>query len=244
TYQLNEDWRVFANYAEAFSMPDVGRVLRGINVPGQSVETFLDLKPILTENAELGVEYSTDRLTAQLSWYASDSDFGQRLQRGADGIYTVRRELTEIDGYELRTDWHVSDQDTLGLRYASTDGRYDSDADGSVDSDLDGNNISPDRLNLSWERAWTDDVNTRLQVNYLNDRDFADSSGAIVSSFDGYATVDFTAQIAALRGVFNVAVQNLTNEDYVTYYSQVNRLDVRYFNGIGRTLTVGWQQTF
>ena len=244
TYQINDDWRVFGNYAEAFSMPDVGRVLRGINVPGQSVESFLDLKPILTENTEVGIEYNTHKLTAQLSWYTSNSDFGQRLQRGSDGIYTVRRELTEIDGVEFRTDWHLSEQDTLGLRYASTDGRYDSDDDGSVDSDLDGNNISPDRLNLSWERSWTADFNTRLQVNYLKDRDFTDSSGATVNSFDGYATVDFTAQIAGLGGMFNVAVQNVTNEDYVTYYSQNNRLDVRYFNGIGRSLTVAWQQTF
>lgn len=244
TYQLGGGWRLYANYAEAFSMPDVGRVLRGINVPGQSVETFLDLKPILTENTELGVEYGSDRFTAQLSAYASDSDFGQRLQRGSDGIYTVRRELTEVDGFELRADWYPSEQDTLGLRYASTDGRYDSDADGRVDSDLDGNNVSPDRLNLSWEREWTRDVETRVQVNYLKDRDFTDSSGAVANSFDGYSTVDFTARVAAFGGAFNVAVQNVTNEDYVTYYSQNNRLDVRYFNGIGRSVTVAWQQDF
>src|SRR5690606_26342839 len=57
TYQVSEAWRLFANYSEAFSMPDVGRVLRGINVPGQSVETFLDLTPILTENTEYGIEF-------------------------------------------------------------------------------------------------------------------------------------------------------------------------------------------
>ena len=33
-------------------MPDVGRVLRAINIPGQSVESFLDLEPVLTENVE------------------------------------------------------------------------------------------------------------------------------------------------------------------------------------------------
>lgn len=34
TYRLGHSWRVFVNRAEAFSMPDVGRVLRAINIPG------------------------------------------------------------------------------------------------------------------------------------------------------------------------------------------------------------------
>src|SRR5690606_18828248 len=75
TYQLTDAWRVFTNYAEAFSMPDVGRVLRGINTPNLSVEGFLNLTPILTENTEFGIEYNTERLSAQFSYYTSDSDF-------------------------------------------------------------------------------------------------------------------------------------------------------------------------
>lgn len=244
TYQLHENWRVFANYAEAFSMPDVGRVLRAINVPNQSVDSFLNLTPILTENLEAGLEFDNERFSAQLSWFDSDSDFGQRLQRGSDGIYTVQRELTEIDGVELRADWHLTAQDTLGLRFATTDGRYDSNADGKVDSDLDGNNVSPDRLNLSWERSWNEALSTRLQISHLKDRSFANSAGNRVNTFDGYTTVDFTARIDGFGGNFNVAVQNLTNEDYFTYYSQTNPLDVRNFKGIGRSFTVAWQRTF
>lgn len=244
TWQMTEAWRLFANYAEAFSMPDVGRVLRAINVPNQSVETFLDLKPILTENLEAGLEYGGERLSAQLSIYTSDSDFGQRLQRGSDGIYSVRRELTKVDGIELRADWQVAARDTLGLRYATTDGRYDSNADGKVDSDLDGSNISPDRVNLSWERAWREGLSTRLQVNLLDDREFANRSGVITNRFNGYTTTDFTAQIAGFGGNFNVAVQNLTNKEYFTYYSQTNPLDVRNFMGLGRSFTVAWQRSF
>lgn len=244
TYQFNDNWRVFTNYSEAFSMPDVGRVLRAINVPNQNVETFLDLKPILTENAEFGIEYDSDLISAQLSYYQSDSDFGQRLQRGSDGIYTVQRELTEIDGLEFRTDWHLTEQDTLGLRYAETDGRYDSNLDNRVDSDLDGNNVSPDRVNLSWEHTWTEGFNTRLQVSYLEDREFRNRAGGIYNSFNGYTTADLTAQIAGFGGNFNVAVQNLTNRDYFTYYSQSNPLDVRNFKGVGRSFTVAWQRSF
>lgn len=244
TYRLTDTWRVFANYAEAFSMPDVGRVLRAINIPGQSVESFLDLEPILTENLEAGVEYNGAAIQSQLAWFRSDSDLGQRLQRGTDGIYTVQREKTSIDGIEFRTTWQATDADALGLRYATTDGRFDSNNDGRVDSDLGGANIAPDRINASWDRTWSDIVSSRLQVNHLLDRDFENAVGATTAEFDGYTTIDVSTDIKAFGGVVTAAVQNLTNEDYYTYYSQTNAIDVRYFKGLGRSFRLNYMVTF
>lgn len=244
TYQITNAWRVFANYAEAFSMPDVGRVLRGINQPNQSVESFLDLKPVLTESNEFGVEFKNGDITAQLSYYDSSSNFGERLERDTDGIYTVQREKTEIDGIELSTSWAITAVDLLGLRYAEATGRYDSNKDGRVDSDLGGTNISPDRLNLSWDRSWADGIDTRLQANYLFDRDVRNSSGTVTNRFDGYTTYDFSANIAAFDGKISFAVQNLTDEYYFTYYSQSSPNDIRNFTGVGRSFNLGYQRTF
>ena len=244
TYAFNDNWRVFANYSEAFSMPDVGRVLRGINVPGQSVETFLDLEPILTENTEVGIAFNMDRFSAEASYYTSDSDFGQRLQRGSDGIYTVKREKTEVDGLELHANWQATEQDNLTISYARTEGRFDSDADGDVDSDLGGSNISPDRVNLSWTRDWTDRINTRLQYNYLMDREFKNAAHAVVNEFDGYTTLDAIAHVKAFDGQLTLAVQNLTDKDFYTYYSQVNPNDVRNFKGLGRSFSMSWRTEF
>lgn len=244
TYRLTDTWRTFANYAEAFSMPDAGRVLRGINTPNQSVESFLDLVPVLTENAELGVEYHSPALSAQLAWFRSDSDLGQRLQRGSDGIYTVEREKTTIDGVEFRATWQATDGDTLGLRYATTDGRYDSNGDGRVDTDLGGANIAPDRINASWDRTWSQMIRSRLQVNHLLDRDFRNSAGATTARFDGYTTIDLSMDVETFRGRVTVAVQNLTNKDYFTYYSQTSPLDTRYFKGLGRTFRLNYQVGF
>lgn len=244
TYRLTDTWRVFANYSEAFSMPDVGRVLRAINIPNQSVESFLDLEPILTENAELGLEYRNSIFDAQLAWFRSDSDLGQRLQRGSDGIYTVQREKTTIDGLEFRANWQVSDADALGLRYATTDGRYDSNGDGRVDTDLDGANIGPDRVNVSWDRSWSQILRSRLQVNHLLDRDFRNRTGATTVQFDGYTTIDASTDVTAFGGVITAAIQNLTNKDYLTYYSQTSPLDVRYFKGLGRTFRLSYLVSF
>ncbi len=244
TYQITSAWRVFANYAEAFAMPDVGRVLRGINQPNLSVETFLDLKPVLTESTEFGVEFKTGDISAQISYYTSDSDFGERLQRDADGIYTVEREKTAIDGIEFSTAWAATDVDLLSLRYAQATGRYDSNKDGRVDSDLGGTNISPDRVNLSWDRTWSGSVDTRLQVNHLLDREVKNSTGAVINKFEGYTTLDASATIAAFDGVISVALQNLTDEYYFTYYSQSSPNDIRNFTGVGRSINLGYQRSF
>ncbi|AOS97082.1 Ferric aerobactin receptor precursor [Microbulbifer aggregans] len=244
TYAINNAWRVYANYSEGFSMPDVGRVLRGINQPGQDVESFLDLKPILTQNEEFGIEFSGEKVAAQLAYYTSDSDFGQRLALGADGVYSVAREQTEIDGVELRGQWFATDTDTLEARYAYTEGRYDSDADGKVDTDLDGRNIAPNRFNLSWSRNWTNTLSTRLQANWLLDRDFENSAGDVTREFDGYAIIDATAQLEALGGEFALGIQNLTNEDYFTYYSQTAGNDTRNFKGLGRNLSLSYSRMF
>ncbi|MGJ8690382.1 MAG: TonB-dependent receptor [Gammaproteobacteria bacterium] len=244
TYQITPQWRVFANLSEGFSMPDVGRVLRGINIPDQDVETFLNLEPIVTENTELGFEFDNDVFSAQLSYFASEADFGQRLQANADGIYGVMRERTEIDGYEFRAQWNASMSDVLGLRYANTEGEYDSDGDNRVDTDLGGSNMSPNRVNLSWERTWSSQFNTRVQVNVVQDREFKNAVGVETAQFDGYTTIDLFAEYEASVGQLRLGLQNLSNEDYFTYYSQTQGSDTRNFKGIGRSVSLSWNLQF
>ena len=235
-YLLGDSWGLFGNISEGFSMPDVGRVLRGIKIPDQSVSTFLALEPIVTENSELGVEYRSGNIRSQLSYYTSESDVGQRLQIDADGIYSVQREQTEIDGIEFRVEWLATATDTFGLRYANTEGQYDADDNGRVETDLDGANMSPDRINLSWNRNWSNQFGTRLQVSLLQDREFKNAAGVTTAEFDAYTTVDFFADLETRYGNFRLGIQNLTNEDYFTYYSQTLGTNSRNFKGIGRSI--------
>lgn len=244
TYQLTDSWRLFGNVSEGFSMPDVGRVLRGINQPNQSVASFLSLTPIITDNREIGFEYTGTNLRVQMSYYSSDSDFGQRLQADANGIFSVQREKTEVDGIELRSEWQLDSSNLIGLRYARTRGEYDSNGDGRVDTDLDGTNIAPDRLNLSWDKTWSDTLNSRLQLNHLIDRRFENSSGATVARFEGYTTVDASADITALDGVFSLGIHNLTNKDYFSYFAQTRAADNLNFKGFGRSISLAYQRSF
>lgn len=246
-WRVTDTWTLYAAASEAFTMPDVGRVLRGVSTPGLDVDSLLAVEPIVTDNTELGIEYGDGRLTARATYYESTADNGSRLLSNEAGIFEVQRQRTEIDGIELALDYAVSDALSVGANYSRIDGRFDSDEDGSVDSDLDGLNIGPDRLNVYAEGTFRDDIRWRVQAARLEDRRF-DGAGAPpdAADFDGYTLADAFVSWNSDYGVFSLAVENLLNEDYFTYFAQTEpfqRTDT-YFAGNGRTLTLGWQRAF
>ena len=239
-YQVTDDLRFYASYSEGFSMADVGRVLRGINQAGLSVESFLNLEPVISDNRELGFEYASDSFNIKASYFKSDSDLGSRLQADADGIYSVKRERTEISGFEANAQYYLTNSTTFGASYADTEGQYDGDGDNKVESDLGGSNISPTRLNLYWQQQWPASLSSRLQVNKVFDRDF--NTG---EEFDGYTTVDLSVQYqSAEYGAFSLGIDNLLDKYYITYYGQTNPSATRYFAGTGRTVNLTWNYAF
>lgn len=243
-YELTDNWRVFASYSEGFSMPDVGRVLRGISTPDLSVDSFLNLQPVIADNREVGIEYNGIALRASLSYFTSESDLGTRLQADADGFFSVQRERTEIDGFEFAATYALNGDTSFGVNYADTDGKYDSDGDNVVDTQLGGRNIAPRRLNLHWLQQWSDTINSRLQLNKLFDRNIY-TGGDAINNFDGYQTLDLQVNYETLDyGMFTLGIENMLNEFYFTYYAQTAGADTTNFAGRGRTVSVNWQYQF
>ena len=239
-HQWSDSVRVYASYSEGFSMPDVGRVLRAINKPNQSVAQFLNLQPVVSDNAEVGIELTEDKYRLQLSYFQSDSDLGSRLQADADGIYSVMREQTEISGFEAEGEYNLNDNSTLGFTYARTDGHYDSNNDSQVDKDLGGINIAPERLNLYWLQQWPMQLSSRVQISQLFDVDYNDGS-----SFDGYHTLDLSGRYDTNNwGSWTLGLENALDKQYITYYSQTTPANSSYFAGLGRTLNLNWQMAF
>ncbi|MTI63941.1 TonB-dependent receptor [Methylophaga sp.] len=235
---------VFANYSEGFGMPDVGRVLRGIGTPGQDVDDFLNLQPVLTDNREIGFRIDWDPIDFEVSYYESDSDLGSRLEN-IGGTYFVRREKTEINGVETTLGFQANDDHRVELSYSYIRGRYDSDDNGSIDSDLDGNNIPPNRLIANWNASWTPKLSSFVQLSHNFDRSFDEEPGDPEIKFDGYTLVDASLAYQLPKGTVNLAFANLLDEDYFDYYSQTaNTLDERYFKGRGRTVTLGYSLDF
>lgn len=227
---------VFGSYAEGFAMPDIGRVLRTIDTPGQSVSQMRNLTPILTRNAELGARLRHGPLQADLSVYRSRSDLGARV-RVVDNVGLMSREKTEIDGFEASLGYRLNPRHQMRVAYAHTRGRYDSNEDGVLDARLNGLNIAPNRVIAAWSADWSERFGTFVQVNHAFSRSFDDPR----HHFSGYTLVDAAANYRLSRGVVTLAVANVFNRKYISYLSQTSTTEpLRYFSGRGRTVTLGY----
>ncbi|WP_220347878.1 TonB-dependent receptor [Alkalilimnicola ehrlichii] len=243
-FQVTQWAQLFANYSEGFGMPDVGRVLRSIDEPGQNVDDLLELTPIVTDNIEIGTRINWRLASIELSYYESNSDLGERLTQ-ENGVFVGSREKTEIQGVELSGQLQLSDAQRLGVAYARNRGKSDTTGDGRTDTKLTGMNIAPERLSLSWDAHWGERLATRVQANHYFSGRFSDQTHANLQRFDGYSLVDASLSYRLPTGRMSLGIENLLDERYFTYYSQTARDgDDQYFKGRGRSATLGYQLDF
>lgn len=235
------DWaQVYGSYSQGFGMPDVGRVLRGISTPNQDVDSLLQLQPIVTDNREIGTRMDWDRYRLEISYYQSDSDFGERLTE-RNGVWVGSREKTEIQGWEVTAEAEIHSRHQLGLSYSYVKGESDTDGDGRVDRELTGINVPPETLRTTWSAGWTRALSSHLQYSHFLNRDVDGDT----LDFDGYGLLDASLAYQTGVGKVSLGIENLLDETYITYYSQAARAsDDYYFRGRGRTITLGYQHDF
>lgn len=239
-YSITDSVDLFASYSEGFGMPEVGRVLRAIDNPGVSLSDFTDLQPIVTNNVETGFRVKKDRFDFEANYYQSNAKMGDRVEARGDNFVSVR-EKTRIQGFEVKAGYQINERHKVNASYAHSEGKYDSNKDGKVDKKLNGLNIAPDRLITSWSANWNDQWSSFVQANYAFGRSFDDAGMA----FDGYLLMDAAVGYKLPYGRLNVAVANLLDKQYITYYSQAAlNNNTRYFSGRGRTVTLGYSIDF
>jgi iron complex outermembrane recepter protein len=234
--------RLYASYAEGYTLPDVGRIIRAINQPGVDIDDFLDISPIISTNSEVGIEVKRGFFEASASYFTSNSSAGQLLVLVND-VFQVQRQRVEIKGFEA----NISLAPLAGLRlsagYADLEGRTDTDGDGRVDIDLDGANISPDRLNLaaSYQNG---PFSARLQTQFFFSRGFLGADPR--NAFAGYTLTDLALAYESRVGRFSLSVQNLFDRFYISYNSDTQRPtdNARFFAGRGRSFTLGYSTKF
>lgn len=245
-WRLNPRVVLFGGYAQGFGMPDVGRVLRAINTPNQSVDSFIDLQPVVTDNWEAGVRWFGKDWKAAVSAFFSTSELGSRLVASPAGIFDVVRERTEIYGVETTGEYRIPAVGTIGGYLALLEGKSDRNGDGRIDRRLPAVNITAPKLGLFWDRSWTQHVSTRIQSLTLFDRKDPDKIAA--GDFNGYTTLDALVTVRVGRGDLSAGVENLLDREYITYFSQtltgVNADAFNYFAGRGRTLSMRYRVSF
>jgi len=237
---VSDNFSLFLNRSEGFGMPDVGRVLRGINQPNLDVDEFLNLEPILTKNTDIGFRGHFTNVNFELSYYQSNSDLGSRL-RLIDDVFFVSRQRTEIKGYEALINIDASKDHKLTFAYSNITGEFDGDGDGQVDSKLTGQNIAPNRLIATWNANWSENLSSTLRINHAFDRNF----DVPELEFNGYSLVDISVAYVLPKGQLSLAINNTLNKDYITYYSQSALVNnVRYFSGRGRNASLTYSLDF
>ena len=235
--------RVYGSYAEGYTVPDVGRILRAINVNNVDVDTYLAVEPIVSNNRELGAEFKRGPFDASVAYFWSKSKLGQFLVRNADGIFDVQRQGVAIEGLEANVKARTP---VPGLEvstgYARLRGKTDTNRDGKVDTDLDGANISPDRLNLAADYQ-TGKWALRLQVQKYMSRNM--QQALVKDDFEGYTLADAFVRYALPVGAVSLGVQNLFDKQYISYNSDTTLpAKDKFYAGRGRTATLGWEARF
>ena len=245
-YEPMDGVRAYASYAEGYTVPDVGRILRSIKEDGRDVDNYLNISPVVSDNQEIGLEVKRGPFEAGATYFWSASDLGQFLVANADNVFDVQRQAVEIEGLELNLRARTPIEGlTVSTGYARLRGKTDADEDGRVETNLDGANISPDRINAAAVYA-NGPLSVRLQVQAYLAREFKIKDFSADNDFEGYTVADAYLRYDFSFGGVSLAVQNLFNEDYVTYSSDTSNPtdNLRYFAGRGRSFTLGWDRRF
>ena len=204
------------------------------------MDTLIDLDPVVTTNYEVGFRINKNTYDFEVSAYQSNTDLDSNVVP-QDDIYIIERRKTEAHGLEASLGFQLNKDHRLQANYSYVQGKYDSNDNGKVDTKQTGANISPNRLVTSWNARWNDKLSSLLQVNHAFDRSFDDDE----LKFDGYTLVDASVGYKLPVGKMSVAVANVFNEDYFTYYSQSSvKTDDLYFKGRGGTVTLAYGLDF
>lgn len=246
-YEFFDGLSAYASYSQGYTIPDIGRVLRGVSTPGASVDNLIDLEPVIADNYEIGLTATQSWLTGQLAWFVSKSDRGSNLVADPDGVFGVVRRKTRVEGLEASVEAALPAGFRAGGNLSVLTGRADTDQDGRLDSDLEAINIGPDRLNLYLGYV-SGPLSLRLQSATLFDRTFRTKSATGFNSveFNGYTLFDLYAGYETGAGTVSLGIQNLADKQYITYFGQAApplRND-RYFAGRGRTFTLSFSTEF
>jgi iron complex outermembrane receptor protein len=248
-WRFADGWSVFAAYNEGFGLPDVGLVLRAVNRDGQSFEDLVDLKPIVTDNREIGITWAGRLGSFTASAYDSRSELGSQV-RVTNGIGSVARVPIRVKGFEFAGELRPHADWTLTATYASTRGRTAIAEGAPLDVSLGARSQGPDKFVAAARWAVTPGLALRLQAQHYASRDINEGrfAGAarLEEHFDGYTLADLAATWATRWGDFGLGIENVFDRQYVGYFPQANPggTNEDYFAGHGRTYTLSWKRSF
>ncbi|PZV20753.1 MAG: outer membrane receptor protein [Leptolyngbya sp.] len=245
SYDLTPELTAFASFAQGFSVPTFGGVLRNPPAGFVSVGDGLRLtEPVTVNNYEIGLRGNWPGVQASLAGFYNTSALGEDYTF-VGGVSQLVRAPERIYGVEATVDWRLADTWSLGGTLGWTEGENDENDTGDY-LPISTFRIQPLKLTAYLENETLPGWRNRIQALYSGSRDRAFAQGVDSVGITDYFVVDLISQVAVGPGTLQVGVQNLFNTQYFPVQSQFLSGFNETFNaaGEGRTFRLGYRVQF
>ncbi len=214
-YKITDTFNVFGNFAQGFSIPDFGNLLRrppaGFSIAGD----FKQLEAVRVDNYEIGVRGNWQQVQASISGFYNTSELGESFLLDNRGFpIGINRAPQRIYGVEGTLDWQPGGGWQLGGTATWQEGENDVNQDGDY-LPLNSSIISPLKLTSYIAHQTTPGWRNRLQLVYIGNRDRAFDEGVDLADIDNYLVVDYISAIQIGPGTLNIGIENLLDTQYL-----------------------------
>lgn len=219
-YKINDNFNVFGNFSQGFSVPDFGRILRQPPDNFVGIESSLEVtQPQKVNNYEIGIRGGWQSVQTSLAAFYNTSDLGSSFKPiGNTGRLELIRAPERIYGLEGTVDWQPARAWSLGGTATYIQGEFDDENGRSLA--IDSSRIPPLKLTAYLQNETLPGWNNRLQLLYSGNRDRAFKDGSDGGPISSYLTLDYISSVKIGSGLLQVKVENLLNNQYFPVLSQ------------------------
>ncbi|NEO26836.1 MAG: TonB-dependent receptor, partial [Kamptonema sp. SIO4C4] len=245
TLDVTDNVNVYANFAQGFTVPDFGRILRFPEFNGivSVSESIAITEPQKVDSYELGVRGDWDNLQGSLALFYTYSDLGVTLVENEDlDILEIERSPKRTYGIEGTLDWQPNETWQLGGTLTLVAGEDNQNDDDDFEA-LGSREIQPLKLTTYLQHQTTPNWSNRLQLLLVGDRTVRNSS--IEEEINSYVVLDWISKWKLGTGNLVLGVENLLGTLYYPLSSQVaGEDDAGFTPARGRTLSIKYQVTW
>lgn len=228
-YIKNNEFIPYVSYSQGFSLPDLGRTLRGALT---SDVNDIDLKAVVTNNYEFGFLSMFDHVRFEAVGYYSTSNFGTGLNFNDEtNRFEISSSPQKIYGLEAIIDFNFFNNTLLfGSSYSYVEGlKHPKDNKNDL-TYIGGDVIAPPKLTAYVTVKPFEKFSASVRMVRVNDRNrfkpVSDGNGGWKYNYreapvEGYTLINFTSSYDIKKNLtLSLAVNNLLNEKYLPARAQ------------------------